>query len=121
MALDAVFGDAGQATQAVVDAIGQRDDMNFDYRRLRLLLSLRASVIHGGAPDVYDSDSYYRYYENYGDDPIRDLELITARCLRFTIFGTALVEHPDPYADVIRAYKEEKFDRNSFKSDIEQG
>ena len=120
MALDAIFGDAGQATQAVVDAIGQHGDTSFDYKRLRLLLSLRASVIHGGAPDVYDSDSYYRYYEIYGDDPIRDLELIAARCLRAKIFGTALVEHPDPHADLIRAYKEGKLDRSSFKRDIKK-
>jgi hypothetical protein len=75
IAPDAIFGGAGQATQAVVEAIGQHGDP----KRLRLLLSLRGSVFHGGAPDVYDSDSYYRYYENYGDNPIRDLELITAR------------------------------------------
>ena len=120
MALDAIFGDASQATQAVVDAIGQHSDTSFDYKRLRLLLSLRGSVIHGGAPDVYDSDSYYRYYENYADDPIRDLELITARCLRSKIFGAAFVEHPDPHADLIRAYKEGKLDRSSFKSDIKK-
>jgi hypothetical protein len=120
MALDALFGDASQATQAVIDAIGRHGDIAFDYRRLRLILSLRASVIHGGAPDVYDSDSYHRYYENYGDDPIRDLGLIAARSLRSVIFEGALVEHPDPYADLIRDYKEGKLDRDALKRRLER-
>jgi hypothetical protein len=106
MALDALFGDSSQATQAVIDAIGKHDEVNFEYERLKLLLRLRASVIHGGAPDVYDSDKYHRYYEQYGDDPIFDLELITSRCLRSEIFGGLLIEHPDPNADLIRAYRE---------------
>jgi hypothetical protein len=83
-------------------------------------LSLRASVIHGGAPDVYDSDSYHRYYENYGDDPIRDLELIAARSLRSVIFAGALVEHPDPYADLIRDYREGKLDRDALKRRLQK-
>jgi hypothetical protein len=106
MALDALFGDSSQATQAVIDAMGKHGEANFEYERLKLLLRLRASVIHGGAPDVYDSDKYHRYYEQYGDDPIFDLELITARCLRSEIFGGLLIEHPDPNADLIRAYRE---------------
>lgn len=106
MALDAIFGDSSRATQAVIDAIRQHGETNFEYERLRLLLGLRASVIHGGAPDVYDAEKYHRYYETYGDDPIFDLELITARSLRATIFANALVEHPDPHADLIKAYRE---------------
>jgi hypothetical protein len=104
MSLDAIFGDSSQATQAVINAIGQKPDPEFTYDRLRLLLGLRASVIHGGAPDVYESDKYHRYYETYGDDPIFDIELITARCLRSGLFDGAFIEHPDPNADLIRAY-----------------
>jgi hypothetical protein len=111
MALDAIFGDASRATQAVIDAIGQQSETNFEYERLRLLLGLRNSVVHGGAPDVYDSDKYQQYYENYGDDPIFDLELITARCLRSTVFSNALIEHPDPFADLIQAYKDGTLER----------
>ena len=106
MALDAIFGDSSRATQAVIDAIKQNGETEFAYERLRLLLRLRNSVIHGGAPDVYDSDKYHRYYETYGDDPLFDLEVITARCLRSTVFNGALVEHADPNADLIRAYRE---------------
>jgi hypothetical protein len=111
MALDAIFGDSSRATQAVIEAIGKTGETTFEYERLRLLLVLRASVIHGGAPDVYDSDKYHRYYEDYGDDPISDLGLIATACLRSTIFGNALVEHPDPYADLIRAYRNGTLDR----------
>ncbi len=43
---------------------------------LKLLLKLRASVIHGGAPDVYDSEKYHRYLETY---PSRLLRLNNCR------------------------------------------
>jgi hypothetical protein len=105
MALDAIFGDAARATEAVVDAIGIHAKGDFKYARLRLLLGLRSSVIHGGAPDVYDSKKYQRYYETYGEDPVHDLELIAAWCLRSLIFGGTLAEHPHPHAELIRAYQ----------------
>ncbi len=104
MSLDAIFGDSSAATQAVIDAVGQYGEAGFDYERLRLLLGLRASVIHGGAPDVYDLSKYHRYYESYGEDPIVDLGVIVARCLRAVIFAGTLVPHPDPHADLIRAH-----------------
>jgi hypothetical protein len=67
---------------------------------LKLLLKLRASVIHGGAPDVYDSEKYHRYLEIYGDDPILDIELIAARCFRSIIFDNVLGERPDTGATI---------------------
>jgi hypothetical protein len=103
MALDAIFGDASQATQAVVDAVGPVMGPSYDQGRLKQLLSLRASVIHGGAPDVYDSSKYFAYYEKYVQDPIYDLELITARCLQSVVFGGVLVSRPHTYADLIKA------------------
>lgn len=103
MALDAIFGDASQATQAVVDAVGPVMGQAYDSGRLKKLLSLRASVIHGGAPDVYDSSKYFAYYEKYVQDPIYDLELITARCLQSAVFGGTLVSRPHTYADLIKA------------------
>jgi hypothetical protein len=39
-ALDAIFGDAGQATQAVIAAIGPVMGADYSYERLKLLLSL---------------------------------------------------------------------------------
>ena len=73
MTLDAMFGDSSRATKAVVEALGRFGDSTFDEARLKLLLKLRNSVIHGGAPDIYDSEKYQRYYETYGDDPLFDL------------------------------------------------
>lgn len=99
MALDAIFGDASQATQAVVDAVGPVMGPDYDHGRLKLLLSMRASVIHGGAPDVYDTSKYFKYYERYIQDPIYDLELITSRCLQSVIFGGTLVSRQHACGD----------------------
>ena len=100
MALEALFGEAGRATAAVLGgvdgAIGP-----LDARRLRLLMEIRASVIHGGAPDVYESRKYARYYRRYGDDPIRDMGLVVAACLRQVIFAGALLEHEDPHREIV--------------------
>jgi len=103
MTLDAVFGDASHATQAVIDGVRATIGSHVDDARLRALMDLRASVIHGGAPDVYDSRKYARYYDAYGADPIRDLDLVVARCLKHHVFGDSMIEHPDPNADQIAA------------------
>ncbi|MCY4006821.1 MAG: hypothetical protein OXE84_08385 [Rhodobacteraceae bacterium] len=55
MALDAIFGDSNNATQAVVDGVNETLSGMASEQQLRAILGLRASVIHGGAPDVYDS------------------------------------------------------------------
>lgn len=91
MALDAIFGDQTQATRAIISAADGRLGASSDPLRIRLLMELRAAVIHGGAPDVYDSNKYFKYYENYHQDPIHDLETIVAGCLKTAIFGTSLV------------------------------
>jgi len=101
MALDAVFGDANHATQAFVDGIRGVLGDHVDEKRLRLLAKLRGSVIHGAAPDVYDSRRYGVYYRRHGQDPIHDLELLVAASLRKAIFKDALAEHPDPHAELI--------------------
>lgn len=102
MALDAIFGDSGRATQAVVDAIQPVMGPEYAYDRLRRLLSLRASVIHGGAPDVCESDNYHRYHVDFGENPISDLELIVARCFQSVIFAGLLKERPHTHAELIR-------------------
>jgi hypothetical protein len=101
MALDAIFGDANHATGAIIDGIRSVVGSHVQDARLRHLMELRASVIHGGAPDVYDSRKYARYYDEFGDDPIHDLELLVGRCLGTKIFEGALEEHPDPAEDKI--------------------
>lgn len=100
-ALDAIYGDAGRATQSVIDAVGPVMGDAYDYERLKLLLGLRASVIHGGAPNVYESSGYHLYYERYEKDATRDLELIVARCLQAVIFGPTMHERPHNFAALI--------------------
>jgi hypothetical protein len=105
MALDAIYGDAGAATQSVIDAIGPVMGPEYTYDRLKRLLSLRASVVHGGAPEVCESDNYHRYYVDYGEDPIADLDLIVARCFQTVIFEGDFKERPHTHADLIKKRK----------------
>jgi hypothetical protein len=101
MALDAIFGDVSHATQAVIESVRSVLGPQIEEQRLRQLMELRASVIHGGAPDVYDSRKYARYYDEYEADPIHDLELVVANCLRRSIFGEAMNEQADPNAAIV--------------------
>lgn len=100
-AIDALFGDAGRATQAVVDAVGPAMGPEYTAERIRVMLGLRASVVHGGAPDVYESSKYQTYYRDYGKDAVKDMELIVARCLQQVIFPGTLTERPHTHADAI--------------------
>jgi len=107
MALDAIFGDANNATQAVVDGVNKALDGAASERQMRDILKLRGSVIHGGAPDVYDSSKYPKYCRKYGCDPIRDLELVVSACLRKTVFLDELREHSDPNGELIERARAE--------------
>lgn len=102
-ALDAIYGDAGQATKSIIDAVGPVMGDQYGFDRLKLLLSVRGSVVHGGAPNVYESGAYHRYFERYEEDATRDLDLIVARCLQAVIFGSSMNERPHTYAAL---YKE---------------
>lgn len=103
-ALDAIYGDAGRATQSVIDAVGPVMGDGYDYDRLKMLLGLRASVIHGGAPNVYESSDYHRYYERYEEDATRDLDLIVARCLQTVVFGSTMQERTHTHAALIKQH-----------------
>jgi len=102
MALDAIFGDANHATQALLEGVANTLEITGQEKRLRELISLRASVIHGGAPDVYESSKYPKYFRKYGFDPIVDLERITGECIRIVVFGDRLAEHSDPNEAAIK-------------------
>lgn len=102
MTLDAIFGSICHATAAVIDGVQNVLGSRIDRVRLRDLMELRASVIHGGAPDVYDSSKYRRYYKLYEADPIHDLELVVSECLRRLVFGADFVEQADPNAEIIK-------------------
>lgn len=100
-AIDAIFGDAAQATQAVVDAVGPVMGQEYTSERIRLMLGLRASVVHGGAPNLYESSKYQVYYRDYGTDAVLDMQLIVARCLQQVIFKGMLTERPHTHAEAI--------------------
>lgn len=101
MALDALFSNAAQHTQAVADSIGATMGTAYDVTRLKLLLKMRAAVIHGGAPDVYDASNYVKYYEAYEADPVEDMERIAAQCLRQRLFSRRLTPKPHHYAHIL--------------------
>lgn len=99
--LDAIYGDAGAATQSIIESIGPVMGPDYTYERLKLLLSLRASVVHGGAPNIFESSKYEKYYEDYGKDPTTDLDLIVARCLQTTVFPGVIQERSHTQRELI--------------------
>jgi hypothetical protein len=101
MSLDSLVGVSHGHTIAAVKYVKSVVDTTIDDDRLRLLMRVRGAVIHGAAPDVYDSEHYEKYYVDYETDPIRDLELIVAKCLRNAIFGASLKYHADPNAELL--------------------
>jgi hypothetical protein len=100
MCLDSLVGvdrnHTSEAVRYVTDLIPQ-----MDVERFRLLMRIRGAVVHGAAPDVYDSENYEAYYVRYEADPIRDIELIASKCLRETIFAGSLRLHLDPERQII--------------------
>ncbi|MGC5798259.1 hypothetical protein [Sphingomonas sp. NFX23] len=101
MSLDSLVGAAHGHTAAAVKFVRDTIDASIPEDRLRLLMRVRGAVIHGAAPDVYDSKNYEKYYLDYETDPIRDIELVVAKCLRADIFGSNLKYHADPHADIV--------------------
>lgn len=102
MALDSLVSAQHRHTRAAVDFVMSTINEPIDQNRLLLLMKLRGAVVHGAAPDVYESEHYEAYYSQYGEDPICDLELVVAGCLRQRIFLGELIPHPDPHADIIK-------------------
>lgn len=101
MALDSVLSDSTSATESVITGIRNLLGDQVEWDRLSLLMNLRASVIHGGAPDVYESQKYLKYYAKYGDDPISDMDVILSECLRRKLFGASFKAQSDPYEDIM--------------------
>lgn len=101
MTLDALYGEASQSTQAIVDGVRTTLGTHLDEKRLRDLMKIRGAVIHGGAPDVYDSSKYLKYYQAYSADPINDLDEVVTESMRRRIFGAALRLQDNPNAGVI--------------------
>jgi hypothetical protein len=106
MELDSLVVTQHEITKAAVLFVSKTLDEPLDENRLRLLLRLRGAVVHGAAPDVYESEHYDAYYATYGEDPICDLELVVARCLRRSIFGDRFTVQPDPHAAIVKKQQE---------------
>lgn len=102
MSLDSLVSAQHRHTRAAVDFVLSTVPEAIDQDRLRLLMRLRGAVVHGAAPDVYESEHYEAYYAKYAEDPICDLDLIVASCLRHNIFKGELSAHPDPHSEIVR-------------------
>ncbi|WP_299730536.1 hypothetical protein [uncultured Tateyamaria sp.] len=105
MALDALFGHVSNATGSVIDGVLSVTGETVDSKRLREILQLRAAVIHGGAPDVYDSSKYPKYYRKYGADPISDLESVLSLSIKELVFKGQIPRKSDPNAKIIEQAK----------------
>lgn len=101
MTLDAIYGEANQMTESIVDGVRTTLGAHLNARRLRDLMRIRGAVIHGGAPDVYDSGKYLKYYQTYSADPIDDLDEVVTESLRRRIFGETLHPQDGPDAELI--------------------
>jgi hypothetical protein len=106
MSLDSLVGAQRRHTAESVKFVKDVIDASIDEDRLILLMRMRGAIVHGAAPDVYESQHYESYYARYEVDPVRDLELIVAECLRKAIFGSALRHHKNPDASIIRTMQE---------------
>jgi hypothetical protein len=105
MSLDSLVQAPGKHTSAAVAFVLNTLGTSLDHDRLRLLMRIRGAVIHGAAPDVYESEHYEKYYLKYETDPIIDLELIVAKCLREAIFQGKLAMHSDPNAELLASLR----------------
>lgn len=105
-ALEAIFGaENGISTQSLREGIVKALPAISDSERLRTITDLRNSIVHGGAPDVYSSKNYRKYFRKYKYDIIDDIEIITEKCLRILIFGGLFREQADPHVEIISKYK----------------
>lgn len=101
MALEAVFGEKNNHTQAVKNGIRATLGAHISPDRIGDLLKVRGAVVHGQAPDVYDAEEYDAYYNTYSEDPIVDLAVLTAAALRQHLFGGTMTDQPEPHQDLL--------------------
>lgn len=101
MALDALFSEAGKATQSVIEGVRNTLGVQINDKRLRMLMDLRAAVIHGGAPDAHGSSKYRKYYQEFLSDPVDDLDDVLTESMRRKIFGNTFDVQRDENATVV--------------------
>ena len=99
MSLDSLVGVTRGHTSAAIEYVKKTISSTINDDRLRLLMRVRGAVVHGAAPDVYESENYEAYYEAYETNPIHDLELIVAKCLREDVFDGTLKCHFEKHTE----------------------
>lgn len=107
MSLDSLVGATEKHTNSAIKFVQSHVGYAIDDKRLQELLKIRGAVIHGVAPDVSESEHYAKYYTNYKSDPIRDLELVVAKCIRVVVFGADQKCHASTNQALIEKLKTE--------------
>lgn len=101
MCLESLYGDGHNANQSVITGIKSAISDELSEQRLRLLAGLRGSIVHGGAPEIYDSRKYAKYYKKYKVCPSKDLSVLVASCINQTVFNGAIHKQPDEHQAII--------------------
>jgi len=101
MALESLYGDGTQPTLSVIKGVKQAVGFDLCEKRIRLLAELRGSIVHGGAPEIYDSKKYAKYYKRYKTCPSRDLGILVAECIRVTAFDSLVPVQENEYQEQI--------------------
>lgn len=107
MCLESLYGDEEQATQSIINGVKSAVEINALDNRLRLLIKLRGSIVHGRAPEIYDSSKYAQYYKRYSICPSRDLGILVAACINSTVFNNSVIEQRDKHQEIIDKAKAE--------------
>jgi hypothetical protein len=101
MSLESLYGDGQNATQSIVDGLKNAVDVEVSDKRIKLLAGLRGSIVHGGAPEIYDSKKYAEYYKKYKVCPAKDLSILVATCINRRVFDNLITEQPDEHQALI--------------------
>jgi hypothetical protein len=101
MALESLYGDGTQPTSSIIKGVQQAVGYDLCEKRIRLLAELRGSIVHGGAPEIYDSRKYAKYYKRYKTCPSRDLGILVAECIRVTAFDSLVHVQDNEYQEQI--------------------
>lgn len=101
MSLESMFGDGRNANQSVLNGLFSLFGDTLDLQRVRLMAELRGSIVHGGAPEIYDSRKYAKYYKKFSVCPSKDLDLLVAESIRVFVFFEKLCRQQDENHEVI--------------------
>ena len=101
MSLESLYGDGVNASQSIVYGVKESVGTEISEARLKILIGLRASIVHGGAPEIYDSKKYAQYYKKYKVCPSKDLNILVAACINKSVFENKVFAQSDKYQATI--------------------